>query len=284
MDRGRSVAELLREAGLRPKKALGQNFLVDDSALRRVAEAAELSPTDGVLEIGAGVGTLTRVLAEQARRVLAVEIDRALLPILDRELAGCPNVEVVPGDIMNLNIGDLARRLAGPDADVYKAIGNIPYYITSAVIRRLLEAEIRPVNLVLTVQNEVARRIVATPGDMSVLSVSVQLYGRAEIIHRIPAGAFYPAPKVDSAVVRVDLAGGPTVEVEDVDWFFRVVKAGFSARRKQLHNSLTHALHSPAAQVTAALAQAEVDPSRRAETLSLNEWARLARELRPGKE
>jgi 16S rRNA (adenine1518-N6/adenine1519-N6)-dimethyltransferase len=273
------VTRLLREAGLRPHKGLGQNFLVDETALRKVVAAADLTPDDWVLEIGAGLGSLTRLLAQASRRVLAVEIDAKLVGVLQGVVADLPNVDVVPGDILALPVQGLLDRFPAP-VSTYKVVGNLPYYITSAVLRHLLEATVRPACLVVTVQDEVARRITAGPGDMSLLAVSVQLYGQPRIVARIPAGAFYPAPKVDSAVIRVDLSAGPTVAVDDVDWFFSVVRAGFSARRKQLHNSLGHALGLPADLVGAALLHAGIEPARRAQTLTLNEWARLSRALR----
>jgi 16S rRNA (adenine1518-N6/adenine1519-N6)-dimethyltransferase len=273
------VTRLLREAGLRPHKGLGQNFLVDETALRQVAQAAELTPDDLVLEIGAGLGSLTRLLAQASRRVLAVEIDAHLVDVLRQVVADLPTVEIVPGDILAIPVPALLDRFP-PPVSGYKAVGNLPYYITSAVLRHLLAADVRPACLVVTVQEEVARRITAGPGEMSLLAVSVQLYGHPHITARIPAGAFYPVPKVDSAVVRIDLSGGLSVPVDDIDWFFAVARAGFSARRKQLHNPLAHALHLPAEQVGAALLRAEIDPARRAQTLALNEWARLSRELR----
>jgi 16S rRNA (adenine1518-N6/adenine1519-N6)-dimethyltransferase len=219
-------------------------------------------------------------MAKRSRHVWAVEIDPHLVNVLRGQLAGLSNVQIVQGDILNLPLDRLWKDLPSPASGAFKVVGNLPYYITSAVLRRLLEAEARPSCLVVTVQEEVARRIIAGPGEMSLLSVSVQLYGRPRIVARIPAGAFYPAPKVDSAVVRVDLSAGPTVEVEDISWFFAVVRAGFSARRKQLHNALTHSLALPAVVVEAALARSGLAPSRRAQTLSLNEWARLSEELR----
>jgi 16S rRNA (adenine1518-N6/adenine1519-N6)-dimethyltransferase len=273
------VTRLLREAGLRPHKGLGQNFLVDETALRKVVAAADLTAEDLVLEIGAGLGSLTRLLAQASRRVLAVEIDAKLIGVLRGVVADLRNVEVVPGDILALPVQKLLDQFPAP-VSTYKVVGNLPYYITSAVLRHLLEAAVRPACVVVTVQDEVARRITAGPGDMSLLAVSVQLYGKPRIMARIPAGAFYPVPKVDSAVVRLDLSSGLTVAVDDVDWFFSVVRAGFSARRKQLHNSLGHALNLPAEQVGAALLNAEIEPARRAQTLALHEWARLAHTLR----
>lgn len=265
------VRRLLQRHGLRPKKALGQNFLIDEKALARVTAAAELSPDDMVLEIGPGLGSLTRHLAEAARRVVAVEVDADLLPALDETLRAYANVEVIHADILRVN---LAQRVAPPPG--YKVVANIPYYITSALVRYLLEAPARPARIVLTVQLEVAERMVAQPDDMSLLAVSVQFYSRPRIVARLPAGAFYPRPEVDSAVVVLDVLPSPAVPVADVDHFFRVVKAGFSQKRKQLRNSLSGGLHLSNPHVDALLAQAGIAPQRRAETLTLPEWAALA--------
>lgn len=267
--------EVLRRYGLRPRKGLGQNFLVDRRALERIVEAAGLTPADTVLEVGPGVGQLTRLLSQAAGRVVAVELDAQMVAILRQELADRPNVEIVEGDILRTDPGAVVG--GAP----YKVVANLPYYITSAALRHLLEARPAPVLLVVTVQEEVAERITAQPPEMSLLSVSVQFYGRPRRVARIPAGAFYPPPKVDSAVVRIDVypPGDRPVQVDDVEWFFRVVRAGFGQRRKQLRNSLAAGLHCPSGEVEAALARAGIEPHRRAETLSLEEWARLSREL-----
>lgn len=253
---------------------------MDETALRRIVQAAELTSDDVVLEIGAGPGGLTRLLATQARQVVAIEIDPTLVEVLRSVVGDFDNVHIVQGDILTVPLESLlSLAQIGPNQQ-FKVIGNLPYYITSAILRRLLESSRRPSLLVVTVQEEVARRIVAQPGEMSLLAVSVQFYGHPRIVGRIPAGAFYPPPKVDSAIVRIDLSQQPFANVEDVNWFFSVVRAGFSARRKQLHNTLVHSLALPAVGVRAALAEAGIDPSRRAQTLSLDEWACLSRELR----
>ncbi len=273
--RRKTVRQLLRAYNLRPQKGLGQNFLEDPAILQRIVDAAELTADDLVLEIGPGLGTLTRLLAVSAGRVLAVELDERLAAILPEILADCPNVEIIHGDILALDPAALfPERPLG-----YKVVANLPYYITSAVLRHLLESPARPSLMVLTLQREVARRLVAGPGEMSLLAVSVQFYGRPRIVARIPAGAFYPPPQVDSAVVRIDVHDRPTVPVDDADSFFRVVKAGFSQRRKQLRNALSQGLGRPAEKVVAALKRAAIAPQRRAETLSLAEWAALWREI-----
>ncbi len=266
------IRSLLRRFNLHPKKGLGQNFLVEEKALARVTAAAELTPEDMVLEIGPGLGSLTRHLAEAAGRVVAVEIDQDLLPALADTLQPYANVEVIREDILAL---DLVRRVAPPPG--YKVVANIPYNITSAVIRYLLEAAVRPARIVLTVQQEVAERIVAQPDDMSLLAVSVQFYSEPRIVAHLPAGAFYPRPAVDSAVVLLEVRPEPAVAVASVNQFFRVVKAGFSQKRKQIRNSLSGGLHLANPQVDALLVQAGIAPQRRAETLTLDEWGALAR-------
>lgn len=279
-----TTQSLLREWQLTPHKELGQNFLVDRGVLGHILAAAEISATDTVLEIGPGLGTLTQALAEHAQRVVAVEIDRQLVAILHDRLQGFPNVRVVAGDILALEIaGLLAVEPAGvPAGRVYKVVANIPYNITSAVLRHLLEASLRPQLIVLMVQREVAQRITARPGDMSLLAVSVQFYGRPRLVHRVPAGAFYPVPKVDSAIIRIDPHPELPLAPEQVAPFFAVVRAGFGQRRKQLRNSLLRGLGLPAEVIVRALAQAGVDGERRAQTLSVEEWVTLYRALSAG--
>lgn len=268
-----NVRQLLREYNLRPKKSLGQNWLVDEATLARIVAAAELTQQDTVLEIGPGLGSLTRHLAEEAGRVVAVELDGALIPPLGRVMAGYAHVSIVHGDILSLDPSALV------DTGSYKVVANLPYYITSSVVRRLLEAAVRPSLIVLTVQREVAQRMTAAPGQMSLLAVSVQFYGRPSIVAQIKAGAFYPVPKVDSAVVRLDPYSHPAVEVADRKQFFAVVKAGFSQKRKQLHNALAAGLARPQHEIAAALERAGLDGRRRAQTLSLQEWASVAQAL-----
>lgn len=264
------IPKLLRSLALHPKKGLGQNFLVDETALARITHAAEIPPDAEVLEIGPGLGSLTRHLANAAKRVVAVELDAALIPALQQVIAPWSNVEVIQADILKL---DPARLLHAPG---YLVVANIPYYITSAVIRHLLEATIQPARMVLTVQLEVAQRICAGPGEMSLLALSVQVYGAPRIAARIPAGAFYPPPKIDSAAVRMDLFPEPVVPAPALDSFFRLAKAGFSQKRKTLRNSLSGGLGWNAARAENFLRSVAIDPTRRAETLSLDEWKQLA--------
>ena len=263
------VPGLLRQYGLHPEKSLGQNFLVDESALRQVVNAAELSPKDIVLEIGSGLGSLTRHLALIAQFVVAVELDHNLISPLMQVISPYPNVQVVEGDILALNPVQLVSQ------NEYAVVANIPYYITSALIRHLLEARIPPKRLVLTVQQEVARRICAQPGEMSFLSLSVQIYGLPKIIAHIPAGAFYPPPKVDSMILRIDLFPSPLIPIPQLDFFFQLIKAGFSQKRKTLRNALSAGLRLPPPKVALILLEAGIDPKRRAETLEISEWRKL---------
>ena len=269
------VKALLQQFNLRPKKSLGQNFLVDEHALNQIVYAADIMSGDVVLEIGPGLGSLTCHLSDAARHVIAVEIDRTLIPPLRSVLATRSNVSIVEGDILKLDPTALLSNYRTNELPNYKVVANIPYYITSAIIRHLLEAAIKPQSIVLTIQQEVAQRIIAQPDDMNLLAVSVQFYGVPRIVQRIPAGAFYPAPEVDSAVVRIDLPDQPRVAVKNVDLFFKVAKAGFGQKRKQLHNSLAAGLPLKHDQTMQALNETGIDPKRRAETLTLEEWGRL---------
>ena len=264
-----NAAALLKRYDLRAHKSLGQNFLQDPLALETIVSAAEIREADTVLEIGPGLGSLTRYLAVAAREVVAVELDENLLPPLKAILSPYPNIRLIHGDILELAPGELAL-----DED-YLVVANIPYYITSAVIRHLLENDPKPRRVVLTIQKEVAQRICAQPGDLSLLALSVQVYGNPRIATQIPAEAFFPAPKVDSAVLIVDMYPSPLIDEQQLDTFFRLTKAGFSQKRKTLRNSLSAGLHISPAQTTEWLTRVGIDPQRRAETLSIPEWQRL---------
>lgn len=260
---------LLRAYGLQPKKSLGQNFLIDPSGLDKVMQAAGLSPEDTVLEIGAGLGSLTVLLAQTVRRVIAVEIDRGLIAPLTEAVSEYDNVQIVEGDILKIPPEELSL------GEAYLVVANIPYYISSAIIRRLLETQNRPARIVLTVQQEVAERICAKDGKFSLLALSVQVFGVPRIQARIAAGCFYPAPDVDSAVLSITLYPQPLIATEELDAFFRLARAGFSQKRKTLRNTLSAGLGLPAVQAESLLAAAGIDPRRRAETLSIAEWGRL---------
>jgi 16S rRNA (adenine1518-N6/adenine1519-N6)-dimethyltransferase len=263
--------QLLEQFQLLPKKSLGQNFLHDPNALEKIIATAELMPEDTVLEIGPGTGELTERLALSARHVIAVEIDSRLEPILSARLSPYDNVTVLYQDILETNVLALVKD------EPFVVVANVPYYITSAILRHLLEAPRRPRRLVLTMQLEVAERLIAKPGDLSLLGVSAQFYARSQIATRLKPGVFWPRPDVDSAVVRMDTYAVPPVDVPDERSFFRVVRAGFGQKRKQLKNSIGDGLHLSAGAASGLLESAGIDPRRRAETLSLEEWAGLTR-------
>jgi len=261
---------LLDRAGLAPKKSLGQNFLFDENILNRICDLAEVGPQDTVLEIGPGLGALTRRLAARSREVVTVELDDRFLPLLEDELRDYANVRLVHGDILDQDPAALIER-------PYKVIANVPYYITGAILRHLLSGEHKPTQMVLTVQDEVAQRITAVPPAMSLLAVSVQYYGPVARVMNIKAGAFWPRPDVDSAVVRIDVASSAG-EPQSEEQFFRVVRAGFSQKRKQLQKNLRQ-LGYDRQQTAKALAEAGIDGRRRAETVTLDEWRRLVNAL-----
>ncbi len=267
------ASAILKRFHLRADKSLGQNFLQDSTALKNIALAAEIQEDDHVLEIGPGLGSLTRYLAVSAREVTAVELDPDMLAPLRAVLSPYQNVHVVHGDILKTPITQV---ISEPN---YLVAANIPYYITSAVIRHLLESESKPRRIVLTVQKEVAERICADPGDLSLLALSVQVYGSPSLVSIIPAAAFHPAPKVDSAVLRVDIYNEPLIPKELLKIFFKLIKAGFAQKRKTLRNSLSAGLHVSTKDSEALLTSAGIDFMRRAETLSIDEWKKLCEVL-----
>lgn len=270
----RDLRALLAQHNMRPNKSFGQNFLIDRTILHKIVDAAELGSQDEVLEVGAGTGVLTRELARRAQRVVAVEIERDMLTLLQETTTGYNNIELIAHNLLFFNPTETFGERN------YKLVANLPYYITAPTFRHFLESANPPRLLVVMVQWEVAQRITAAPGDLSLLGVSIQFYGRPSIVSRVPAQAFYPAPKVDSAIVRVDVEPQAQLSQEERDSFFRVVQAGFSARRKQLHNALTGGLHIKNEIVRSYLTEASIDAGRRAETLSIDEWLQLWRVIR----
>jgi len=267
----RELRNLLYAHNMRPNKAFGQNFLIDRSILMKIVAAAEIDANDEILEVGAGTGVLTRELARQARRVVAVELERDMLALLAKTTSYFPNVELIARNLLFLNPVEIFGQAP------YKLVANLPYYITAPTFRHFLESANPPHVLVVMVQQEVAQRIVAQPGDLSLLAISVQFYGQPRIMAHVPASSFYPAPKVDSAILRVDVHDDAPLTALERESFFRLVQAGFSERRKQLHNSLTHGLHYKNEIIRAWLAEAGIEASRRAETLSIVEWLHLWR-------
>jgi 16S rRNA (adenine1518-N6/adenine1519-N6)-dimethyltransferase len=269
--------QLLRQFGFKPKKSLGQHFLIDEAVLQRILSAAELGRGDIVIEIGPGLGILTQALAEQGARVIAVELDSKLVALLRKRLAGFPDVKVVHADMLKLAPGQLLQdNLPASDlSQGYKVVANLPYYITSPVLSHLLEAEPRPSKMVVMVQKEVGEAIAAAPGKMRLLSVKAQFYSKPAIVSYVSATSFYPSPKVDSVILRLDVYPQPPIDVSDVAGFFDIVMHGFRSPRKQIRNSLAHSLEMPPSQVASLLEKAGIEPKRRAETLSLQEWREL---------
>jgi 16S rRNA (adenine1518-N6/adenine1519-N6)-dimethyltransferase len=275
--------QLLRQFGVKPKKRLGQHFLIDEAVLECILSAAEISPGDIVVEVGPGLGILTEGLAKQGARVIAVELDSKLVALLKKRLAAFPDVKIIHADILKA----IPRQLLQNDLTAsalfqgYKVVANLPYYITSPVLNHFFEAPLRPTVMIVMVQKEVGEAIVAIPGKMSLLSVRTQFYSKPSIISYVPAASFYPPPKVDSVILRLDVYPQPPIEVPDAAGFFDIVMHGFSAPRKQLRNSLAHSLEMPPSQVSVFLEKAGVDGKRRAETLTLEEWRELWKVFAP---
>lgn len=266
-----TTIHILKTFGIHMSKKLGQNFLIDEQVVDRIVAAAGIEQDDAVLEIGPGIGTLTQGLAESGARVVAVELDRHLVGVLAKTLEGYSNVRVVHGDILKI---DISREIM---AESYKVVANLPYYITTPIIMKLLEEKLPVDTLVTMVQKEVADRMVARPGgkDYGALSVAVQFYTEPEIVLTVPSGAFLPPPAVESAVIRCKVRKQPPVTVADEKLFFRVVKSAFAQRRKTLANSLKGA-GIQAELVKTMLGSSGIDGQRRGETLSLAEFAGLA--------
>jgi 16S rRNA (adenine1518-N6/adenine1519-N6)-dimethyltransferase len=264
-----NVVELLKSHGLQPDKRLGQNFLIDPTYLHRVADAGNITKDDTVLEVGAGLGSLTRLLGMQAKEVFAVEIDADLIPILKQVTNQFSNIQIIHRDILKIDLGELTNSTS------YLVVANIPYYITSNLIRHLLVGNTHPRRVVLTIQREVAERICAQPNKLSLLGLSVQVFGFPKILSRVPAGAFYPVPKVDSAIIRIEIYPAPIIPADQLDTFFQIAKAGFSQKRKMLRNSLSAGLRQDRSTIENLLLEADIEPQRRAETLTLDEWKSL---------
>lgn len=253
-----------------PKKSLGQHWLNDRSVLSHIADCADIKPEDTVLEIGPGLGTLTSELLRRAKKVVAVELDEDLAHKLPGQFPG-KNLEVVNQDILTFDLTSLP-----PD---YAVVANVPYYITSKIIQMLTTSSNPPRIIVLLIQKEVAERLVAKPGDMSILAISAQVYAETSLGDVVPAELFIPPPKVDSQVVVLKTRLEPLVSKSDQKKFFRVVKAGFVAKRKKLRSSLSSGLHISKLETEVILRKVGVDPDARAETLSVNDWKRISDSL-----
>ncbi|MBA3534167.1 MAG: ribosomal RNA small subunit methyltransferase A [Ardenticatenales bacterium] len=271
---------LMAQYGLRPNKGLGQNFLADSVHLQRIVAAAELQKEELVLEVGPGLGPLTEHLLVQGAHVVAVELDKGFIRVLQDRFGTHPSFSLYHQDILASDVPALLSGVAAAEPLRYKCVANIPYYITSAVMRHLLESKVQPDLIVLLVQKEVAQRITARPGDLSLLAISVQFYGEPEMVAIVPAGAFYPPPKVDSAILRVRPYPEKRYHVESPEFFWEVVRAGFGQKRKQLKNSLSAGLSQFSTdKIQASLEEAAIDPTRRPQTLTIEEWVRLYKSL-----
>lgn len=271
------IKQIMEKYGFRFSKSLGQNFLIEKSVLERIIDGADITQTDSVLEIGPGIGTLTRYLAQNAAKVVSVEIDSSLLPILEETLSDLPNTAVVHGDVLKVDLKALiAERF---DNIPPKVVANLPYYVTTPIVMKFLEEEIPVTDLVVMVQKEVADRMAAKPGgkDYGALSVAVQYFCEPEILFKVSTGCFMPAPTVESSVIRLRVLQNPKVQVISRKLFFATVRGAFGKRRKTLLNALSDSgLAFSKDQVKQVLAAAGIDPIRRAETLTIEEFAVLA--------
>lgn len=276
----KTVKSLLTYYNVAAQKNLGQHFLIDKAALEQMLKAANLAKNDFVVEIGPGFGVLTFPMAELAGRVLAVETDKKVLDILKALGSGYPNLDILPSNILKLDSRYIHDRYTTwskikKGATQYKLVSNLPYYITSAILKLFLETDLPPDLIVVMVQKEVAERIVAPPGELSLLGISVQFFGEPEIMAQVPKTSFWPKPEVDSAIIRIKPFKQPPHKITDTKTFFRIVKAGFGERRKQLHNSLSGGLWLDDAMVQQVLLGIGIDPKTRPQDLSLEQWAKI---------
>ena len=273
------IKEVLSRHGFHFSKALGQNFLINGSVCPRMAAECGAGECEGVIEVGPGIGVLTWELSQVAQKVAAIELDQRLFPVLEETLAGCGNVKIVPGDVMKLDLHQLIREEFGGGPVCVCA--NLPYYITSPVILRLLEEELPLTAITVMVQKEAAQRLCAPPGSRECGAVSVAVYYRSvpQVLFPVGRGSFMPPPKVDSAVIRLDLRKEPPVKVRDEDWFFKVSRAAFAQRRKTAANSISATLGVSKPQVEEALVSAGAPANVRAERLTLEQLAALANGL-----
>ena len=273
------IKEILTRHGFHFSKALGQNFLINPTVCPRMAEASGAGECRGVIEVGPGIGVLTWELAQVAPKVAAIELDERLFPVLEETLSQCFNVTVVPGDVMKLDLHQLIDQEF--DGGPVCVCANLPYYITSPVILRLLEEKLPLTSITVMVQKEAAQRLCAAPGtrECGAVSVAVHYRSKPQMLFSVGRGSFLPPPKVDSAVIRLDLLQEPPVQVEDEDWFFQVSRSAFAQRRKTAANSISATLHLPKPQVETALVAAGAQENVRAERLTLEQLGELSNQL-----
>ncbi|MBN1258827.1 ribosomal RNA small subunit methyltransferase A [Candidatus Peregrinibacteria bacterium] len=260
---------ILRLHGLWAKKSFGQNFLVDEEALERIVQTANIHSSDTVVEVGPGTGFLTERLIQKAKRVITVEFDADMVEVMKRRFKGVPNLEIIHSDILNWRIDRYGLKNKG-----YKVVANIPYYITSPLIKHFLQSACRPNKMVILVQKEVAEKVIGKTGK-SVITIETQVFGRPEIVAIVKAASFYPTPKVDSAVLRIEVYEKPLVPERELKDFFRVVHGGYSQKRKKLRNTLAAAWRVEPAEAEVIIKKAGLDPDLRPEDLEIGDWIKL---------
>ncbi|MBS4175781.1 16S rRNA (adenine(1518)-N(6)/adenine(1519)-N(6))-dimethyltransferase RsmA [Bacillus sp. FJAT-49736] len=272
--------EILHKYGFSFKKSLGQNFLVDSNILRKITEFAHLTNETGVIEIGPGIGALTEHLARTSKKVVAFEIDQRLLPILEDTLSPYNNVKIIHQDILKADVQEVIAAEFGDTKDIM-VVANLPYYVTTPILLKLLNEQLPLRGIVVMLQKEVADRISASPGtkEYGSLSIAIQYYTQAETVMIVPKSVFTPQPNVDSAVIQLLKRDKPVVELENEEFFFHVTRTSFAQRRKTIINNLTSGLQNGKenkAKIISALEKANIDPTRRGETLSIQEFATLS--------
>jgi 16S rRNA (adenine1518-N6/adenine1519-N6)-dimethyltransferase len=265
--------EFLKGYNIWPKKGLGQNFLVDENAMNSIIEAADLKKTDNIIEVGPGTGLLTEHLFTKAKKVVSVEYDLEMVKILKKRFGSVGNLQIVYSDALKYRIEDACFKDMG-----YKVVANIPYYITSPLIKHFLQSEFRPKSMVILVQKEVAEKICGITGK-SLITIETQLFGKPEIVSIVPADSFYPAPKVNSAILKIEAYDKPLIPAGEMDDFLRVVKFGFSQKRKKLNNTLGAGMHIKSAEMAEILRKMDINPDLRPEDLEISDWRRLAKAL-----
>jgi len=274
-----TIKKIMNETGFKFSKSLGQNFLIDEHIVENIVNAMDIQPDDIVIEIGPGIGTITKEAASRCSKVYAIEIDKSLIPILNKTLEENDNVEIINNDILKIDIKELFE-----EKDIkrpVKVIGNLPYYITTPIIMKFLEEKVEMISFTTMIQKEVADRINAKPGkkDYGALSVAVQYYCEVDLVAQVPKTVFMPQPKVDSTVIKLTKREEPPVTLDDEAMFFKVMRSGFQQRRKTLHNALSNGLVMKKEIIEKALTNCDIDPKRRAETLSIQEFAKLSNEI-----
>jgi len=266
-----SIKKIIKKYKIRPSRRLGQNFLIDKNVLRKIIKAADLKPDDVVLEIGPGIGSITKELAKRAKEVIAVEKDPKMTEILKESIKEAKNVKILTGDILKFKPSD-------PGLQTFKVVANIPYYLTSHLIRKLLEAKNPPELMVLVVQKEVAQRICAKAPKMNLLAISVQFYAQVKIVSYVSKNSFLPKPRVDSAIIKIKPRPLPSaLPKSELNKFFRILKTGFSQPRKQLLNSLSQELNMDKETIRTWLLENGIQPSQRPESLKIKDWINLTR-------